>query len=112
MKSFKKYIVLIIIVSCFVFSFYAYFILGNQLRAFRGVQKGIEYTTKMYNDYAVAGKSCQGEDSDNNGYVTCNFRLTHSTTRTERTITLQCPTFFKSFLATSCKEQGIMINNQ
>ena len=66
------------------------------------------------------GKSCQGEDSDNNGYVTCNFRLKSTTQNTdntnnpmsEKTITLQCPTFIKSYMGTSCKEMGFSINGQ
>jgi hypothetical protein len=66
----------------------------------------------MYGDYVIAGENCQGEDSDNNGYVTCNFRIKQNSNGNEKTITLQCPTFIKSFMATSCKEQGITINNQ
>jgi hypothetical protein len=62
----------------------------------------------MYNDYAVAGKTCQGEDSNKDGYITCNFRLKKE--EIEKTITLQCPTFWKSYMATSCKEQGMVIS--
>ena len=99
--------------TCNVVYFYAYFILGNQARSTRCLQKGKEYAVKMYSDYQIVGENCQGEDSDSNGYVTCNFRLKKSgLPDQEKTITLQCPTFIKSFMATSCKEQGIVINNQ
>lgn len=108
----KKYIVSAIVLALFIFGFYAYFILGNQARSTRGIQKGREYAMKMYSDYQIVGENCQGEDSDSNGYVTCNFRLKQSSTSQERTIVLQCPTFVKSFMATSCKEQGMVINNQ
>lgn len=87
---------------------YSYFILGNQMRASRGISKGEEYASKMYADYAIVGKNCQGEDSNSDGYITCNFRLKSATN--EKTVTLQCPTFIKSFMATSCKEQGIVIS--
>ena len=111
--KFKKYIAALITILVIVSGLYAYFILCNQARATRGLEKGREYATRMYSDYQVAGENCQGEDTDNNGYVTCNFRLKkNGFPPQERTITLQCPTFVKSFMATSCKEQGIVINNQ
>ena len=106
----KKIFWFLVIVGLISFGLYSYFIMGNQMRSSRATNKGGEYITKMYGDYAIAGENCQGEDSDANGYVTCNFRLRENTTSVEKTITLQCPTFIKSFLATSCKEQGIVIN--
>ena len=112
MKKMKVYGGAVLVILFVVASFYSYFILGNQARSTRALEKGREYASKMYNDYRVAGENCQGEDTDNNGYVTCNFRLKGTTNGTERTITLQCPTFIKSFMATSCKEQGIVINGQ
>ena len=56
-------------------------------------------------------KEVKVEDSNADGYVTCNFRL-KSSSGSEKTITLQCPTFIKSFLGTSCKEVGFTINQQ
>lgn len=109
-KTMKKILFPIIIIIILMAFIYSYFILGNQLRTNRGIEKGRDYVTKMYNDFSIAGENCQGEDSDNNGYITCNFRLKSTADQNERTITLQCPTFVKSFLATSCKEQGVVIN--
>ncbi len=108
----KKYIAAGITFFVITGGLYAYFILGNQARASRALTQGREYTSKMYGDYTIAGQNCQGEDSDNNGYVTCNFRIKQNSGVVEKTITLQCPTFIKSFMATSCKEQGVTINNQ
>lgn len=105
----KKFIYIFLFIALIAFGFYAYFILGNQSRSWRAAAQGKDYVTKMYNDYSVAGNSCQGEDSDKDGYVTCNFRL-KSLDSIEKTITLQCPTFVKSFMATNCKEQGIVLN--
>lgn len=106
----KKYLFLIIIILLTVAGFYAYYIGGNQIRAERGLVKGSDYILKMYNDYAIAGETCQGEDTNGDSYITCNFRLKENTTAVEKTITLQCPTFIKSYLATSCKEVGITLN--
>jgi archaellum component FlaG (FlaF/FlaG flagellin family) len=112
MKTIKSYFVLFVVLIVIAGGLYGYFVLGNQMRSMRGLQKGETYATKMYSDYSIVGENCQGEDSDNNGYVTCNFRLKKQSTQDEKTITLQCPTFIKSFMATSCKEQGVVINSQ
>jgi hypothetical protein len=112
MKSAKTYSFILLVIAIVAITLYSYFILGNQARSARALTKGGDYVATMYGDYSVAGKSCQGEDSDNNGYVTCNFRIKKGELVQEKTITLQCPTFIKSFLATSCKEQGIVINQQ
>ena len=112
MKKVKSIFFVIVVGVLVIFFFYSYFILGNQARSARALEKGGDYASKMYADYTVVGKNCQGEDSNNDGYVTCNFRLQKNGKEEEKTITLQCPTFVKSFLATSCKEQGILINQQ
>ncbi len=106
----KKYLFLIILILIIISSFYVYFIGSNQVRAERGLAKGSDYITKMYNDYSIAGQNCQGEDTNGDSYITCNFRLKENTTLVEKTITLQCPTFIKSYLATSCKEVGLTLN--
>ncbi len=106
----KKYLFLIILLALIAGGLYAYFILGNQLRAARGEVTGKDYVAKLYSDYSIAGSSCQGEDTNNDGYVTCNFRLKEKVSAVEKTITLQCPTLIKSFMATSCKEVGITLN--
>lgn len=104
----KKILGAVIVLVVVIGGLYAYFILGNQMRAARGLSQGEKYSTKMYSDYTIVGKNCQGEDSDGDGYITCNFRLKNQVN--EKTITLQCPTVIKSFMATNCKEQGIVIS--
>ncbi len=112
MRKIKAYSKAIAVVAILLGFLYSYFILGNQLRSARGISKGGEYITKMYGDYTKVGENCQGEDTNGDGYVTCNFRVKQINGPLEKTITLQCPTFIKSFLATSCKEQGITLNQQ
>lgn len=106
----KKFLFLVIILLVVGFGLYANFILGNQLRAVRANVKAEEYISKMYQDFDIAGHSCQGDDTNHDTYVTCDFRLKDKNSGLEKTIILQCPTFWKSFMATACKEQGITIN--
>ncbi len=91
---------------------YTYFVAGNQLRAWRGTTTGSDYVAKLYGDYTIIGNSCQGEDSNDDGYITCNFRLKSNEAANEKTLILQCPTFWKSYMGTSCKENGFTINSQ
>lgn len=106
----KKFLFIFIFILLIGFGLYSYFILGNQLRAMRANTKAEEYITKMYQDYTIAGHSCQGDDTNHDTYVTCDFRLKDKNSGVEKTIILQCPTFWKSFMATACKEQGLLIN--
>jgi hypothetical protein len=106
----KKYITIFVLILLTAFAFYAYFAAGNNMRSYRGLHTGKNYIEKMYNDYSVAGQNCQGEDTNADNYITCNFRLKENATLIEKTITLQCPTFIKSYLGTSCKEVGITLN--
>jgi hypothetical protein len=108
----KKYFAAFLFIIFIGGGLYTYFVLGNQLRSLRGEVMTMKYVVSMYSEYTVAGKSCQGEDTNKDGYITCNARLRQASTGAERTITLQCPTLIKSYTATSCKEQGIMINTQ
>lgn len=112
MQSLKRYLFIIIIILLVVVGLYGYFVFGNQMRASRAETKSKEYVTKMYADYASIGYSCQGEDTNSDGYVTCNIRIKSKESSLEKTLTLQCPTYIKSFMATNCKEQGIVINQQ
>ena len=87
------------------------------MRASRAEIKSHDYVEKMYTDYDAIGYNCQGEDTNNDSYVTCNIRVKNKNANAtlgavEKTLILQCPTFWKSFMATSCKEQGIVLNQQ
>lgn len=106
----KKYFLTFIFVVLALFGLYSYFVMGNQLRAWRGVSKSEDFVKNVYGDHSVLGQNCQGEDTNADGYITCNLRLLKNGDDKEKTITLQCPTFWKSFMGTSCKEQGMLIN--
>ena len=112
MQKIKKYFFLLLVIGLAIIGLYGYFVFGNQMRASRALKKGGDYALNMYGDYKVTGQSCQGEDTNSDSYVTCNFRLQKIASGEEKTITLQCPTFWKSFMSTNCKEQGMVINQQ
>ena len=112
MQKIKKYFFLLLVIGLASVGLYGYFVFGNQMRSGRGMVKGNDYIATMYSDYHVSGQSCQGEDTNKDTYITCNFRLQKIASGEEKTITLQCPTFWKSFMYTNCKEQGIVINQQ
>lgn len=120
MQKVKGISIILGLILLVILALYMYLVMGNQLRASRGEKKVADYVGTMYADYQSRGVSCQGEDSDNNGYITCNVRIekmieatsTGNTAGVEKTLSLQCPTFWKSFMATSCKEAGMIINTQ
>jgi hypothetical protein len=80
----------------------------NNIRAYRAEKIGHLYIEKVYKEYVVLGEICQGVDTDDNGYVSCTFRL--SKENTEKEINLQCPTYIKSFLGNECKASQMVMS--
>lgn len=68
---------------------------------------GHKYAEKVYKEYTILGEICQGVDTDNDGYVSCTFRI--SKDGLEKEINLQCPTFIKSFLGNECKTTQMVL---
>jgi hypothetical protein len=102
----KKYIVILSVLSliaALIFSYFYSMILTKDYRASRAESIGMKYMAKVYTEYTVIGKTCQGEDTDENTYVSCSFRIKNAE-NTERTVRLQCPNIWKSFTGSSCKE--------
>ena len=83
---------------------YLYYVVGSEAQLSRATAMGEGYIANMYADYAVIGKTCQSEDADKDGYLTCNFRIKKEPS--ERMISLLCPTLFKSYRVPTCKEKG------
>lgn len=106
----KKYLYAVVVISSILGVGYL-FILGtnfkNNIRVHRAEKIGHLYIEKVYKEYTVLGEICQGVDTDNNGYVSCTFRL--SKENTEKEINLQCPTYIKSFLGNECKASQMIM---
>jgi hypothetical protein len=79
----------------------------NDTRATRAQKIGHTYITKVYQEYAILGEICQGIDTDNNGYVSCTFRI--GKVGVEKEVNLQCPTYIKSFLGNECKATQMVL---
>ena len=106
----KKYLYSFLFILVVIGGIYLYtssVSLINNIRAERAVTVGHKYVSKVYKEYLILGEICQGVDTDNNGYVSCTFRLSKDTV--EKEINLQCPTFIKSFLGNECKASQLVI---
>lgn len=99
----------------FLVLFGAVYIGGSMLvraaRASVAQSRGQAYIAKLYAEYAIVGENCQGEDLDNDSYVSCDFRIKNGLSE-ERVINLQCPTVWKSFLGDTCKESRLALPQQ
>jgi hypothetical protein len=103
----KYFLGLLIILAAIVAGYFYSIVWMKDFRAARAEASGTEFISKVYTDYSVVGKNCQGEDTDDNGYVTCSFRV-KNLENIERTVRLECPTIVKGIFGSSCKE-GISI---
>lgn len=70
--------------------------------------KGVAFIQNLYAEYAIVGESCQGEDTDADSYVSCDFRLRNAQSE-ERIVHLQCPGIWKSIIGNTCKESRLML---
>lgn len=70
--------------------------------------RGGQFIEKLYAEYTVMGKSCQGEDIDLDAYVSCDFRIM-SPQQEEKTVHLQCPDIWKALIGNSCKESRLVL---
>lgn len=77
------------------------------MREARAEKVGYTYIGKVYKDYTILGESCQGVDTNNDGYVSCTFRIGRD--GVEKEINLQCPTYIKSFLGNECKATQMVL---
>ncbi len=71
----------------------------NKLRSLRAQAQVDNFIGSLYPAQAVVGKVCQGEDTDNDSYVSCAVTITGR----ENPLSVQCPTIFKSYMGTTCR---------
>lgn len=102
----KKYVVLLVVLT--LLFIYGYFIGIKHIQASVSHNDAKNYIEKMYSDYTLIGENCQGEDTDNDSYVSCDLRL-KNTAGNEKILHLQCPIITKSLTGTVCKEYRAII---
>jgi hypothetical protein len=78
----------------------------NTARVSMADKKGKAFISKLYKEYTILGSSCQGEDTDRDLYVSCDYRITNSS-GLEKVVHLQCPVISKIFTGASCKESRV-----
>lgn len=83
-------------------------IVSRSIRAKVADMRGTSFIHKLYAEYAVVGNSCQGEDTDGDSYVSCDFRI-QTASSTERIVHLQCPTIWKTIIGGTCKESRFVV---
>ena len=71
----------------------------NKLRSLRAQAQVDNFIGSLYPTQSVVGKVCQGEDTDNDSYVSCAVTITSR----ENPLSVQCPTIFKSYMGTTCR---------
>lgn len=105
----STYIFTFLALLAVIFAGYMYsIILAKDVRASRAEAMGEKYISNLYADFVIAGKNCQGEDTDGDSYVSCDFRIVKQDV-VDKVVKLQCPTLWKSYTGNTCKESRLSI---
>jgi hypothetical protein len=112
----KKYLYLLLLILIIGGGFASYIyskILLKDIVGGRAETMSAKFVVNLYNEYSIIGKNCQGEDTNSDGYVSCDMRIRKGEDlTTERTLNLQCPTLWKSYTGSTCKESRLAIPGQ
>jgi hypothetical protein len=108
------FLILLILIIGGGFAGYVYSkILLKDIVGGRAETMSSKYISNLYQEYTIIGKNCQGEDTNSDGYVSCDVRIKiGEDNTTEKTINLQCPTLWKSYTGSTCKESRLSIPGQ
>jgi ABC-type phosphate/phosphonate transport system permease subunit len=71
----------------------------NKLRSARAGAQVTDFVSALYPSSTIVGKVCQGEDTDNDSYVSCAVTISSR----ENPLSVQCPTIVASYLGTTCR---------
>lgn len=107
----KALIIFLLFVAIVVGGYFGSIILFKNIQSDRASVMGDAYVKELYSEYTVVGKICEGEDTNRDSYVSCDFRI-KDPSNFEKVINLQCPTFFKSYTGNVCKESRLSIPGQ
>ena len=85
-------------------------LLIKDMRSSRAETMSQKYVENLYKEYSIVGQNCQGEDTNGDSYVSCDVRIqVGADTTSQRVIMLSCPTMWKSYTGSTCKESRYAI---
>lgn len=89
--------------------YFGVILLIKDLRSSRAETMAREYVVNLYKEYSIVGLNCQGEDTNGDSYVSCDVRIRAGEDKTtEQVRFLSCPTMWKSFTGSTCKERQVI----
>ena len=102
----KFIITLVLILIILGGGYFGILIVSKDLRSSRAETMSAYYISNLFSEYHIIGKNCQGEDTNNDSYVSCDIRIQKGDDiSTEKVINLSCPTMWKSYTGSTCKER-------
>lgn len=109
MKKILYFFILILIIAILVGGYFGPIIFYKNVQSDRAVTMSEKYVANLYSEYHVIGKNCQGEDTNADSYISCDIRIAKGEdTSTERVLNLSCPTLWKSYTGSTCKERLVL----
>ncbi len=112
MKKILYFIIFIILLITIFGGYFGSIIFIKDLRANRAITMSEKYVSGLFSEYHIIGKNCQGEDTNNDSYVSCDIRIVKGEDlATEKVLNLSCPTMWKSFMGSTCKERPVFQQN-
>ena len=109
MKKILYFILLILILVVIFGGYYGQIILRKNIQSSRAITMSEKYVANLYSEYHIIGKNCQGEDTNADTYVSCDLRIEKGEDpTTEKVLNLSCPTLWKSYTGSTCKERLVL----
>lgn len=105
-------LIFILVIGLGIAGYFGPIILYKNFQANRAVTMSEKYVANLYSEYHVIGKNCQGEDTNVDTYVSCDIRIQKGEEiATEKVLNLSCPTLWKSYTGSTCKERLVLPTN-
>lgn len=106
----KALFIFILLIGVLVGGYIGSVLLIKDMRSSRAETMSQKYVENLYKEYSIVGQNCQGEDTNGDSYVSCDVRIqVGADTTTQRVIMLSCPTMWKSYTGSTCKESRYAI---
>ena len=100
----------LLVLGIFFGAYVGFIILQKNINASRAEVMSEKYVANLYSEYSIVGKNCQGEDTNQDNYISCDVRIKiGNDAATEKVVQLSCPTFIQSYLGNTCKESRLQL---